>query len=98
MTKHATRYHRRLAFSVLVSKMEVFAAELTAEDFAYLPIDPNKKTQFTRRHAPRKYKGGKPPMSYQGIEDWIDLRLHLQREEFIEAIPIYYRLKRLLNW
>ena len=87
----------RLSFGHLLELMTQFCKDVQPEDFAYLPSDPSKKTQYKRPHAPRKMKGGSAPREFQLIEDFVDLQHHLSKREYAEAIPLYYRLKRALN-
>ena len=87
----------RLMFQDLVSKMKQFEAAVDATDFAMLPVDLGKKTQYTTPHQPKKKKGGAPPADYLALEDFIDLGIHLDRGQYADAIPLYYRLKKLLN-
>ena len=97
MANYTTRQLERWRFAGIVAQMNSFISTVTVTDFAFLPITYTGKTQYKRRHAPRKRKGKAPSKQFEAIDDFIDLQLHLERGEYHEAIPLYYRLKRILN-
>lgn len=81
----------------LIGRMQKFAREVKAEDCAGL-AGQGPRTEYKHQHKSMKRKGGKPPADYTAVEMLIDLQIELKRNNFDDAIPLYYALKRMLNY
>lgn len=83
-----------------ISAMERFVARLTTDDLVSItPI--SEKIQFKHVHKSMKKKGGSPPKDYTAVEIKCDLEIALKTNNYEEALPLYYTLKRMLgyyNW
>lgn len=80
----------------LINKMYQFVNTHSAADFGGL-APPREQTQY--KHSNRstiKKKGGNPPADFFYVEEFIDLQLHLEALEYDEAIPLYFKLRRLV--
>lgn len=77
--------------------MKHFAKTITAEDCAGL-TGQSEKTQYKNKHKSRKIKGGSPPKDYTAVEMLIDFKQAMKEQNFEEAVPLYYSLKRLLGY
>jgi hypothetical protein len=82
----------------LIRHMEKFAREVKASDCADLKGDPREKTQYTHSHKALKLKGGHPPRDYTAVELLIDFKIEMNKENYDQAIPLYFQLIRLLKW
>jgi hypothetical protein len=83
-----------------ISAMERFARTLSADDFAGISSQ-SEKIQYTHIHKARKRKGGSPPRDYYGVEILIDFRQALEQQNYVEALTLYYQIRRMLgyyNW
>ena len=79
----------------IIEKMIQFVEKHSGGDFGGVrpPVD---QTQYKKPGKAIKRKGGKPPVDYYYVEEFVDLQLMLERGEWEEAIPLYYKLKRLV--
>ena len=78
----------------LYGKIQRFVETHTAADFSGLSPQA-EKTQYTHNSKALKLKGGKPPKDYALVEDFVDLQLFVLAEDFVSALPYYFRLSRL---
>ena len=95
--RHSTGDLLAMLWASRVQQMIDFVREVKAEDFAGLATPLDEKTQLKHHHRPRKHKGGHPPKDYTAVETFVDLKRCLEKREYIEALPLYYYLKRLLG-
>jgi len=97
MDKKDPGYIAHARYQKLINRMWVFFKEVKASDCAGL-AGQGPKTEYTHLHRNIKKKGGKPPADYTAVEMMIDFKLEMGRHNYDDAIPLYYSLKRMLNW
>lgn len=80
-----------------LESMWKFYREVSAKDCAGLrPL--SEKVQYVHEHKSMKLKGGRPPRDYDAVELLVDFKKAMDNDNLDEAIPLYYILKRWLNW
>ena len=84
-------------FQRLIRHMHEFNSLVKTEDCAGLS-GRGEKVQYKHQHKSMKYKGGNPPRDYSAVEMLIDFRRYMSLANYQEAIPLYYSLRRMLNW
>lgn len=79
----------------LINKMKKFVKNHSGKDFgeAHPYVE---RTEYKKKGKDIKRKGGKPPVQYFFVEEFVDLRIHLEREEYSEALPLYFKLKHIV--
>ncbi len=82
----------------LIRRIRRFAGEVTSEDCAGLVPTGEPIRYLHPLERPHKHHGGNPPRDYTAVEILVDLQAAVQKDNFEEAIPLYYRLRRMLNW
>jgi hypothetical protein len=80
----------------LIGRMISFSNAVKASDFAGLSGS-GEKVQYTHVHKSMKVKGGSPPRDYDAVEMMIDFQSAISQQNYDQAIPLYYSLKRLLR-
>lgn len=81
----------------LINRMWAFHDRVRPEDCAGL-TGQGEKVQYKHKHKSIKRHGGKPPADYTAVELLIDFKIAMKAKSYEEAIPVYYQLKRMLNW
>lgn len=79
-----------------LGRMALFTLSVSAADFAGIS-GKREKIEYTEKHKSQKVKGGRPPIDYSAVEDFVDLQRAIAAGDVDAAAPIYFRLRRLLN-
>lgn len=95
----ATSGETKLAVSQkLINKMWRFNQLVKTEDCAGI-TGHEEPTQYTEKHKSLKRKAsGKQPADYNAVELLVDFRAAMNAGNYEEAVPLYFHLRRMLNW
>lgn len=80
---------------VLLRKIQRFIDTHSGGDFGGIQ-PPVEKTQYKHPGSALKRKGGGPPKDFSLVEDFVDLQIAVETGDFETAIPLYYKLRRLV--
>lgn len=80
----------------LIRKMENLVRRVTAEEIA--GISRENTSDQSRGAGGSRQPSYSPPPEYNAIEMLLDLGRALDQGEYREALPLYFGLKRLLNY
>ena len=79
----------------LLSSIERFIRDHSGGDFGGIS-PPRERTQYKYSGKNIKKKGGNPPIDYHYVEEFVDLQIYVEQGDFEKALPIYYKLRRLI--
>jgi hypothetical protein len=80
----------------LLKRMHRFVKNHTGADFAGVR-PPVEKIVYKHPGTPIKRRGGSPPKDFEYVENFIDLGIALDEGDFETAIPLFYKLNRLVK-
>jgi len=58
---------------------------------------PRERTQYKHAGKNMKHKGGNPPIDFFYVEEFVDLQIYVEEGDFENAIPIFFKLRRLIG-
>lgn len=90
------RLEKATRYGSLARRMQKFVDNLDPGEFGGIS-PPRDKVQFKHKHKSIKKKGGNPPIDYTLAERLVDLKLCLERQEYFQALPIYFYLRRMVE-
>ena len=79
----------------LITRMNRWRKKTKAAQFGGVALD-IEKTEYKKKGKNMKRKGGKPPIDFRLVEDFVDFQIALDNEEYDQAVPLFFKLKRIV--